>query len=732
MKKSITSILLVFCALFSMIAPAYAETDWFLVHYPDPHFDLSNEPNRTATVEEFITYVTAKAYYSHGSNNPQVADKNGKMPSAWCGKYVQSEIDKKVFDPQTYAYSEPATVAFAAEYLSRCKGKYHWDYENNYNFTYTSPLTPEQQMYLNVAADYHLIPYTTGMSAMQVITRSQLSFYSSILSNKNLPTVTVPKIISNNSMKELHYYFPNSDYDSSDDIRQLQMLKEYSNDITMVSFSTCNISSQPNNGIAANGNLSIALPEDTPPAPRKYLRHFLNTEPIREAIAYCNENGILPLFGVGNFNNGVFDSNIILNMLSSESNMNTAISEIMWVLKNYNLKGVNIGFEHVSGSGRDNFTRFLTKLNAELDKNNMILLTTIGAHFRADQEKIDFYDYKAIGRLSDYVHIILYDDHASSAYNANPAKIGAGPMSSMNGVDRVMKYATHCMPSGKILLGLSTFGVDYNITTKHAMNMTRQELLPKATNGITTLTDGTEGGMFKYTDAEGNHEVYLESVQGIQNRLMRMYRYNLAGASVFYLESEFPELLEYARSICNYKPEVMSAAKAGLIPNNMRNLYNTPITRAQFCDIIALVCKAKSGKSINELLTEKGVSVNPNQFKDTSSPNVLAAAALGIVNGREGGNFAPNDTITRREAAAMLTRLAQCFGKSANGAGKNFSDISAEPDWAKQSIAFVSSITDPTNGKNIMGGTGKNMFSPYQTYTREQTYMTTVRLLHAL
>lgn len=726
-KKSITAMLLVICALFSMIAPAYAETDWFLRDYPDPHFDLSYESSRTATVEEFIAYVTAKAYYATGSAAPQVADKTGKMPSAWCGKYVQKEIEKDVFNPQTYAYSEPATVAFAAEYLSRCKGKYHWDYENEYSFSYTSSLTPEQQMYLNVAADFHLIPYTEGMNAMQTIPRSELRTYSDILANKNLPTVTVPTIVSNNSMKELHYYFSNdTSGDASDDQRQLERLKKYGNNITMVSFSACNISSEPNNGTTS----SDALPEDTPPAPRQFLRHYLNTQPIRDAIAYCNENGITPLLVVGNFNNDIFDSDIIMKMLSSESNMDTLISEIMWILRNYDLKGVNIGFEHVDGAGRNNFTRFLTKLNDTLDKNNMILLTTIGAHFRADEESADFFDYDAIGKLSDLVHIILYDDYPDTYYNQ--WKVQPGPMSSLSRIDWVLKYATHAMPSGKILLGMATFGIDYNTTKHNAIDTPRQDLLPKATNGIQELNDKSLGAKFEYTEGGDQHVVYLESLPGVQVRLMRAYRYNLAGVSVFHLDADFPELIQYSTSICNYKPEVMSAAKEGLIPNNMRNLYNSPITRGQFCDIIAAVCTAKSGKSISELLTEKGVSTNPSQFSDTSSPNVLAAAALGIVNGREGGKFAPNDTITRREAAAMLTRLAKCFGKEASGAGKSFSDITSEPDWSKQGIAFISSITDPTNGKNVMGGTGSNTFSPYRTYTREQAYMTTVRLLHAL
>ena len=45
-------------------------------------------------------------------------------------------------------------------------------------------------------------------------------------------------------------------------------------------------------------------------------------------------------------------------------------------------------------------------------------------------------------------------------------------------------------------------------------------------------------------------------------------------------------------------------------------------------------------------------------------------------------------------------------------------------------MAFTSGLVDPTTGDRVMGGTGDGDFSPLATYTREQAYLTALRLSH--
>ncbi len=78
----------------------------------------------------------------------------------------------------------------------------------------------------------------------------------------------------------------------------------------------------------------------------------------------------------------------------------------------------------------------------------------------------------------------------------------------------------------------------------------------------------------------------------------------------------------------------------------------------------------------------------------------------------------------------MLMRTGKLLGMSA-GTSITFTDAGDFASWAKEGIAFVSSISDATNSRVVMGGTGGGKFSPKSSYTREQAYITVNRLFNA-
>jgi hypothetical protein len=105
--------------------------------------------------------------------------------------------------------------------------------------------------------------------------------------------------------------------------------------------------------------------------------------------------------------------------------------------------------------------------------------------------------------------------------------------------------------------------------------------------------------------------------------------------------------------------------------------------------------------------------------------SVSYAYSLGIVNGTSGTLFSPKNSITREQAATMLTRLLSSQNISAsNGTVSSFSDVGKVSSWATNSVNYISSCIG--NGKAIMGGSdGK--FNPKGSYTKEQAIMTLYR-----
>ncbi len=96
-----------------------------------------------------------------------------------------------------------------------------------------------------------------------------------------------------------------------------------------------------------------------------------------------------------------------------------------------------------------------------------------------------------------------------------------------------------------------------------------------------------------------------------------------------------------------------------------------------------------------------GLTPEPNHdFADVTGGDWFAgyvgtASTYGIINGVGGGRFAPEGTITRQEAAVMVTRAAKLCGMDTqldDAAVRNtlaqFSDYVTVPDWARQGLAF--------------------------------------------
>jgi len=112
-----------------------------------------------------------------------------------------------------------------------------------------------------------------------------------------------------------------------------------------------------------------------------------------------------------------------------------------------------------------------------------------------------------------------------------------------------------------------------------------------------------------------------------------------------------------------YEAAVASAASAGLVTGYEDGSFrpNETVTREQLAVIIARAIAYSEGSAST---TQEG-TVLPNDWNAVSgwaAEAVNQMLALGIVKGDHAGNFNPQQTATRAEAAAMLSRLLSKLG----------------------------------------------------------------------
>ena len=161
---------------------------------------------------------------------------------------------------------------------------------------------------------------------------------------------------------------------------------------------------------------------------------------------------------------------------------------------------------------------------------------------------------------------------------------------------------------------------------------------------------------------------------------------------------------------------IETARKINIISGN----YNFPgaITREEFCELIFNFIENFPGSAFS-------VGIIKPPFTDTDNEHIEVLNALGIVKGKSETEFAPNDSLTREEAAAILCRLINKIypGWDATAQYFDFADSGQISDWAMNDIQVICNM-------GIMQGVGDNRFAPKELYTTEQAVATLVRVYH--
>lgn len=168
------------------------------------------------------------------------------------------------------------------------------------------------------------------------------------------------------------------------------------------------------------------------------------------------------------------------------------------------------------------------------------------------------------------------------------------------------------------------------------------------------------------------------------------------------------------------KSAVDTARNAGIVPEQVDQAYTQSITRADFCALAAAVYRTweKSGNV-------KSVEKTTVSFSDTKDEDVLLCASLGVVNGVGNGKFAPQQQLTRQQAASMLHRLGN-LRKNAKDSVKErmphvFADGADIQAWARSDVYWA-------YNSGVMNGVSGNRFAPNNSYTHEQSIATMLRL----
>ena len=245
-----------------------------------------------------------------------------------------------------------------------------------------------------------------------------------------------------------------------------------------------------------------------------------------EGIAYVNwahGNGyqVWPMFTNSNMSE-------TSKMLSDYKSRETVINQIINYIKQYNLDGINIDFEGMYETDKDNFSRLLIEIRPRLNEIGAVLSVDVTAPDGAPEWSL-CYDRYTIGKVADYVMFMAYDQYGVSATKA-------GTTAGHNWVEANVKkfLGQEEVKAEKIILGMPFYTRVWkesngNVTSNVVNIGNVNNVIPS--NATKTWDEDLQQYYVEYTRGGATYKIWVEDEKSIEAKLDLVSKYNLGGAA---------------------------------------------------------------------------------------------------------------------------------------------------------------------------------------------------------
>jgi spore germination protein YaaH len=213
------------------------------------------------------------------------------------------------------------------------------------------------------------------------------------------------------------------------------------------------------------------------------------------------------------------------------------INNIVSLVVNYNLDGINIDFEYMKDEDKDLFSRFIIELEPRLKEIGAVLSVDVTAPDGSPEWSL-CYDRYTIGKVADYIVFMAYDQNGISS----PVE---GTTAGYNWVEaNIQKFlGQEGVESDKLILGIPFYtrvweeNSDGEIISKDTISMKNiDSIVPEGASK--TWDDDLKQYYIEYVSDGITHKIWAEDEESIKAKLSLINKYDLAGASFWTKDRE--------------------------------------------------------------------------------------------------------------------------------------------------------------------------------------------------
>lgn len=223
-------------------------------------------------------------------------------------------------------------------------------------------------------------------------------------------------------------------------------------------------------------------------------------------------------------------------ILNDYEKRETMIENLMDLVEEYNLDGVNVDFENMNESDKDVYSRFLIELAPRLKKIGKTLSVDVTAPDGSETWSLCF-DRNTIANVADYIVFMAYDQYGTSSNKA-------GTTAGYNWVEANIKkfLGQEDVDPEKIILGIPLYmrlwEEEEDGTAKpEVVNMRDMfDVLPE--NQVATWDEELKQYYVEYEEDGKTYKMWVENEKSVGEKINLANQYNLAGIAFWEKDRE--------------------------------------------------------------------------------------------------------------------------------------------------------------------------------------------------
>lgn len=259
-----------------------------------------------------------------------------------------------------------------------------------------------------------------------------------------------------------------------------------------------------------------------------------------EILSFAKEANIAVFPSISNAEALRFDPERVSLLINEEELKEREIENLVSLAKTNGYSGWDLDWEEIFEKDRQIYSEFTDNFANKLHKNGLLLSVTVHAQKGTPDDWVGTkgQDLEELSKSADFIRIMAYD--------FNNPETDPGPVTPIDKLESTLAYATKVVATDKIVLGLPTYGYDWDEKAGGAIQYEDATGVLKkyGTKGIRDKESFALMG--SYVEVGVKHTLWFEDAESLKKKIEIAQKYGVYQFSLWYLGGEDPEIWKIA------------------------------------------------------------------------------------------------------------------------------------------------------------------------------------------